>query len=506
MTTVRRLGIVGAGVMGRGIAQVAAEAGLPTLLADAHPGAAAAAKSFCAAMVDRKRAKGQIDAACATRTLDLISPVDLADTGYAGFADCDLVVEAVVERADVKQEVLRALEEVATDTCFIATNTSSLSITAIAAAARRPERVAGLHFFNPVPLMRLVEVIGGVRTAEAVLRDLTTFVERLGHRPVRAADTPGFLVNHAGRGYGLEALRVVAERVCTAHDVDRVMVEAAGFPLGPFALFDLVGLDVAKAVMDGIYHQFHEEPRYRPSLMVTQRVTAGLLGRKTEAGFYAYGATSDQPIEPPLPAVDAGARPYWVSAREPDAADDLRATLRAARLSVEQTERPSAEAVVLLTPFGLDCTTAARLQDIDPARCLAVDCLFGLAGRRTLMTNPATAPAIADMAHAALAADGAPVTRIADSCGFVAQRIAAMIVNTGCEIAQQGIAAPADIDVAVERGLGYRLGPLALGTRLGARRVLAILEAMGDIHRDPCYRPSLWLRRRAMLGVPLTTP
>ena len=503
---VRMLGIVGAGVMGRGIAQVAAEAGIPVVMADVKAAAAAEAKAFCAGLIRRKVAKGQIDEATAERMLALITPVDLVADGYAPLAACDVVVEAVAERLDVKGEVLAALEAVVGDACIIATNTSSLSVTALAALARRPGRIAGFHFFNPVPLMKMVEVIGGVRTDDAVLAALTALATRIGHRPVRASDTPGFLVNHAGRGFGVEALRIVQERVCTFADVDRIMVEAAGFRMGPFEVFDLVGFDVSKAVMESIYHQYYEEPRYRPSFAAAQRVTAGLLGRKTGEGFYTYsaGAPLRRPDDRPVPAVDARALPHWVSDREPEAAATLRAALAAGGLDVETSAAPSAEALVFLTPFGTDCTTAALGEGLDPTRCVAVDCLFGLAGRRTLMTNPATRPDIADLAHAALARGGVPVTRIDDSCGFVAQRIAATIVNTGCEIAQQGIATPADIDLAVELGLGYPHGPLGLGMALGPRRILAILDALSDAHRDPCYRASPWLRRRAALGLPLS--
>jgi 3-hydroxybutyryl-CoA dehydrogenase len=503
---IRRIGIVGAGIMGRGVAQIAAESGLSVILADIKPDAAADAKEFCRSLIGRKVAKGQIDADAAARTLARITPIDLTIDGYAPLIECEVVIEAVAENVGVKGEVLKALEAVVADTCVIATNTSSLSVTTLAALARCPSRVAGYHFFNPVPLMKIVEVIGGVRTDEVVLDLLDRLARHLGHRPVRATDTPGFLVNHAGRGFGVEALRILQERVCTAADIDRIMVDAAGFRMGAFEVFDLVGFDVSKAVMEGIYHQYYEEPRYRPSFVATQRVTAGLLGRKNGEGFYLYptNAPMQRPPEQPVPAFDVHATRIWISLNDPDAGAALRGVLTDAGLDLETGPTPSPDAAIVLTPLGIDCTTAALTEGLDPQRCVAVDCLFGLAGRRTLMTNPATRPEIADAVHAALAHGGYAVTRIADSCGFVAQRIAAMIVNTGCEIAQQGVALPTDIDVAVELGLGYPRGPLKLGTDLGARRILAILDALCDTHRDPSYRASVWLRRRANLGLPLT--
>ncbi len=283
------LGIVGAGIMGRGIARVAAEAGISVLLADVRPEAVAEAVAFCADMIRRKAAKGNLTAESAEAAVARLRATDAGpDKGYDAFASCHLVIEAVAERPDIKQAVIAALEKVVSDDCILATNTSSLSVTAIAAKARRPERVAGFHFSNPVPLMRLVEVIGGVMTDERVLDALTAIAHRFGHHPVRASDTPGFLVNHANRAFMTEALRIVSEGIADFADVDRVMVDAAGFRLGPFEFLDLTGLDVSHAVMESIYHQYYEEPRYRPVPIVAQRHAAGLLGRKTGRGFYAY--------------------------------------------------------------------------------------------------------------------------------------------------------------------------------------------------------------------------
>ena len=206
----------------------------------------------------------------------------------AELAPCDLVVEAIVEDLSAKQRLFADLEQIVRADAVLATNTSSLSVSAIAAACARPERVAGYHFFNPVPLMKLVEVIPGQHTAEPVVAALQELALRMGHRPVRATNSPGFLVNHAGRGYGTEALRILAEGVATPVEIDRILREAAGFRMGPFELFDLVGIDVAHAVMESIYRQFYDEPRFRPQPLIRRYVDAGLLGRKSGAGFYRY--------------------------------------------------------------------------------------------------------------------------------------------------------------------------------------------------------------------------
>ncbi len=497
------LGIVGAGIMGRGIAQIAVAAGVATRLFDAKPGAAAEARDFVLQMLKRLVDKGKLTAADLDTATGRLGVVE----GVEGLAGSHVIVEAIVEDLGVKQALFQQLEAATGDACLLATNTSSLSVTAIAAGCRVPSRVAGFHFFNPVPLMKIVEVIGGARTDPAVVEALLALGTRLGHRAVRVKDMPGFLVNHAGRGYGTEALRILSEGVAAHADIDRIMRDAAGFRMGPLELFDLTGLDVSHPVMESIYHQFYEEPRFRPSADTGRRLAAGLLGRKTGEGFYAYAdGNRRDPEEEAAPAERPST--VWVSGAEPDGAEALRAFLRALPQppAIETGDVPSSRALCLLTPFGDDATTAATEQGIDPRRAVAVDTLLPLKGRVTAMVTPVTGAAHRRAAHGVLASGGVPVTMIGDSPGFVAQRILAAIVNIGCDIAQQRIASPMDIDEAVRLGLAYPNGPLALGDALGAGRVLSILERLQAITGDPRYRPSLWLRRRALLGVSLATP
>ncbi len=487
--------------MGRGIAQLAALAGERVLLHDANPGAASAALAGVAADLAKLEAKGKLaagQAAAATAKLE-IAP-DLA-----ALAGCWLVVEAIVEKLEAKQALFTSLEGVVGDDCILASNTSTLEIGAIAAACRHPGRVAGFHFFNPVPLMKVVEVVDGALTAPSVTEALADLARRMGHRPVRAKDSPGFIVNHAGRGYGPEALRIVGEGIASFRDIDAILREGAGFRMGPFELYDLVGLDISHAVMDSMYLQYYQEPRYRPSPLTGARVRAGLIGRKTGNGFFRYedGKQVAPPLAPALPAVDLR-RPVWVSAR--GLGGRLRPLIEKIGAALETSAKPSADALCLVAPLGSDATTAALAEGLDAARTLAVDALFPLERRRTLMTTPVTRPELRDAAQALLASDGVPVTVIHDSPGFVTQRVLAHIVNVASDIAQQRVASPDDIDAAVKLGLGYPLGPLAWGDALGPDRILAILEGLLAFYGEPRYRPSPWLKRRALLGVSLLTP
>jgi 3-hydroxybutyryl-CoA dehydrogenase len=477
--------VAGAGTMGRGIAQVLAQCGVRTLLYDAQPGAAQrgldSIAQACARLAERGRLKNP---------QEIVGRIEVVP-GLQAFARCHVVIEAIVEDLAAKRLLFSELEDIVGESCILASNTSSLSVTAMAAACKRPGRVAGYHFFNPVPVMKIVEVVDGVLTEPWATDALTALAQRFGHTPVRCKDTPGFVVNHAGRAFVPESLRILSEGIADPATIDRILVDAAGFRIGPFGLMDLVGLDVSHAVMKSMYQQYFEEPKYRPTFLAEPRVAAGLLGRKTKRGWYEYAPDMVMPPEPPAPSrKPAGA---WAVA-------ELREVI-----GVPMVEKARAE-VCFVAPLGRDCTAAALEQGLDPARTVAVDPLFGFGKRRTLMVNPLTKREVRDAAHAALAADGVPVSVINDSAGFVAQRVVAHIVNVGCDIVQMRIASPEDLDRAVMLGLGYPKGPLAMGDAIGPKKILAVLDAMHGLYQEPRYRPSPWLRRRAQLGVSLLTP
>lgn len=486
--------------MGRGIAQMMVQAGSQVLLLDAQPDTAQKACQDIARQWQRMVERNRLEAAQATAFAGQLRPVDT----LAALAGCDLVVEAIVERLDAKQALMRELESVLRPDAVLATNTSSLSVTAIGAALQQPRRFAGLHFFNPVPLMKVVEVVPGLRTDPALCTALAELVRQMGHTPVLAQDTPGFIVNHAGRGYTTEALRVVSEGVADFATVDRILRDQVGFKLGPFELLDLTGIDVSHPVMESIYHQYHEEPRYRPSVITAQRMAGGLLGRKTGEGFYRYVDNVAQvPDEAPAPVVDS-IPPVWVSpraARRPE----IYQMLKNLGADIETGAAPSASAIILVAPLGFDITTVAVVERLDPARTIGIDMLVDDAAtrRRVLATNPVTRIDIRDAAHALMARDGKAVSVIRDSGGFVTQRVVATIVNIAADICQQRICTPRDLEAAVTLGLGYPLGPLAMGDRWGPTNILEVLFNMQTVYGDTRYRPSPWLRRRGAIGLSL---
>ena len=494
------VGVVGTGAMGRGIAQMAAQAGSRVRLFDLQPGAADAARAALADTWSKLVAKGRLEAAQKETYLAQLSPA----SGLSDLADCDMVVEAIVERLDVKQRLFADLEAIVSSQAVLATNTSSLSVTAIAAALKHPQRLAGYHFFNPVPLMRVVEVIAGLKTSATVCQQLTDYTRQFGHTPVSAQDTPGFIVNHAGRGYGTEALRVAGERVADFATIDRILRDQMGFKLGPFELMDLTALDVSHPVMESIYRQYYDEPRYRPSVITAQRLAGGVVGKKVGEGFYAYdNGAAMVPPEPAVPDVPQ-LPPVWVSPKAARRAE-LYQLLKNLGASIETAQAPSAAALILVAPLGLDVTTLAAVERLDPTRTMGIDMMLDDAGtkRRVLATNPATRPDMRDAAHALFAKDGKAVSVIKDSGGFVTQRVVATIVNIAADMCQQGVCSPKDLELAVTLGLGYPMGPLALGDRIGPTNVLEILFNLQTVYGDPRYRPSPWLRRRGALGLSL---
>ncbi|MEH6545457.1 MAG: 3-hydroxyacyl-CoA dehydrogenase [Sneathiella sp.] len=492
-----KIGIVGAGAMGRGIAQVSVTGGMQAIIFDAADGAARLAVDFISGMIGRSVEKGRLES---NEGQDAIDRLHVANA-IVDLKDCDLVVEAIVENIDVKQSVFQQLEEVVRPDAIIASNTSSIRISSIASACTHRGRIAGLHFFNPVPLMKLVEVINGTDTNADVTAALEVIGKRMGRVPVVVKDAPGFLVNLGGRAYTTESLRIVSEGVATPFEVDAIMRDACGFRMGPFELMDLTGIDVNFPVSQIIYKGYFQDKRLSTYPLHESMMEAGRLGRKTKAGFYEYD-DSGTIIRPEVDFPIEGEPAQRVYLPEPSEA--LNTILR--DLGVNILAEDDGTSPILSDPIGEDCTALVKRLNLDAKRLVAIDTHTGVVSRATVMAAPGVDEAIMSSVIAMLKGVSTSVTRIKDNPGFVAQRIRSMIANLGCEMAQIGIATPEDIDKGMKLGLNYPLGSVELAENMGTQNTHSILEQLQKITGEERYRPSQWLRRRAILNLPIHTP
>lgn len=486
------VGVVGAGAMGQGIAQVSAQGGLRTLVFDAKAGAAEAARKTVAGRIARLVEKERIGRAEADAAIARIEVVD----DIARLAPSGAVIEAIVEDLEVKREVFARIEAAVGPDCLIASNTSSIPIASIARACERRGRIAGMHFFNPVPLMQLVEVIRAAETSDATVAALSALGRRFGRTPVTVKDSPGFLVNMGGRAFTTEALRLVHEGVATPAQVDAVMRDCRHFPMGPFELMDLTGIDVNYPVSMIVYQGYLHDPRLKTAPNHKAMADAGLFGRKTGRGWFDYEGGKSAGRPSPDYAPDSEPVPC-VQLAEDD--EGLAAFCAEIGLEIGDTGPH------LAAPIGEDATHVSLRTGVAHEALVCLDLSGDTSQRVTLMTAPGAGIEALDMVAAAIVASGRAVTAIKDSPGFVAQRMSAMIANLGCYMAEIGLAAPADIDLAMRLGLNYPLGPLALAEDMGAEQTLRILEQLQAITGEDRYRPTMWLKRRARLGIPLAT-
>lgn len=491
------IAVIGAGAMGQGIAQVAAQGGIKTLLFDAKPGGADAGREQIVKRIDRLVEKERISAEDAKAASDRLGSV----SDISALAGCDAVIEAVFENLEVKSDVFKAVEAVVSKDCIIASNTSSIPIASIASACEKRDRVAGLHFFNPVPLMKLVEVIRASDTSDETVAALTELGKRMTRVPVTVADMPGFLVNMGGRAFSSEAFRIMHEDVATPAQIDAVMRDCRHFRMGPFELGDLTGIDVNFPASVIIYNGYMQDPRIKTAPVHEAMFNSGRWGRKTSAGWYDY--KDGKVHNPPSADHETSAAPAsHVSIAEPSEAllDFCKA------IGLEVREEDDGTAPILAAPVGDDATHTALMTDADFKRLVCIDLSCDTSKRVCIMTAPGADPATRDALAAAVIKSGRKVTAIKDSPGFIAQRMCAMIGNLGCYMAEVALATPADIDLAMKLGLNYPLGPLELVEDLGAENTLEILERLQEITGEDRYRPTMWLRRRALLDLPIHTP
>jgi 3-hydroxybutyryl-CoA dehydrogenase len=533
------IGVLGAGTMGSGIAQLACRTGARTLLHDPIPDALERGIRRAIDGLQKEAARGRLSDEDAQAAAERLKPVE----HLAAFAECELVIEAAPERLDLKHELYRSLSEIVDEGCVLATNTSSLLVTAIAAAATNPERVVGMHFFNPAPLMRLLEVVAGERSSESALALAHATGEAMGKTVIRASDGPGFLVNRCNRPFGLEALRLLQERISDVETIDRICRMEGGFRMGPFELMDLVGVDTGFEISKSFFAQSFGEPRWRPSPISARYVAAGMYGRKSGRGYYDYGGPDGQPgarhrPEDPAPiesGAPAGADGVVVISGGGALAEEMRAAATGAGYEVRAPHAPTGG---VLPALVLECarsperrTRGGLVDSAHPDRrgsppapqggAHLILCAQGSlgaldpdgssvgfhvvppldhAGLVELTRGESSSPLAAGRAERFFGALGKHVAWVGDAPGLVLGRIVCQVINESAFALGEGVGDARDIDLGMVLGLSHPRGPFEWADAIGLDHVLAVLDSLCEEYCEERYRPAPVLRRLVQAG------
>ena len=494
--------VVGAGAMGAGIAQVAAVAGHPVRLLDNRPGAAEQAVAGIRAQLAKLADKGKISAEAAQVAGARLQPV----ASSAELAGCGLVVEAIVENLEVKRGLFRELEAICGADCILATNTSSISVTSIAAGLQRPERLVGLHFFNPAPLMALVEIVSGLATKPELAAVLFDTAAAWGKTPVHAKSTPGFIVNRVARPYYAEGLRLLQEGAADCATLDAVMREAGGFRMGPFELMDMIGHDVNFAVTKSVWNAFYNDPRFQPSLVQQELVDAGFIGRKSGRGFYDYREGAERP-QPRTEAAVAAPAAIALCGDSP-LVQALAVRLQAAGLAFERRESfdgrvAEAGNAVLFQTDGRSATQRAAETGI--ANLLLVDLAldYAKASRLAIAAARQADAASRQAAIGLLQAAGFAISLLRDLPGLPVMRTVAMLANEAADAVNQGVCDAPAADAAMRLGVNYPRGPLAWADAVGVERICTVLANLASFYGEDRYRVSPLIQQAVFAGTNL---
>jgi 3-hydroxybutyryl-CoA dehydrogenase len=484
--------VVGAGIMGTGIAQVAAQAGHRVMLFDVQSAAAAAAKTRLESTFEKLVARGKFSNAEAGAILTRVEPVESLDAAAAA----GLVIEAIVESIEIKRDLFHQLENIVSADCILATNTSSLSVTAIANGLLHPERLVGMHFFNPVPLMKLVEVVSGLQTSSTVADAIARLSETWGKVPVHARSTPGFIVNRIARPFYAESLMLLQEQAAAPAALDACL-RGAGFRMGPCELMDLIGHDTNFSVTRSVYEANFYDKRYTPSPIQQELVDGGLLGRKSGRGFYDYTGDAqsqapDFPMQDSPPSTD-----YLAVHGTGPIAERIGIVLGLHDCHFDRITDSSwiglqvDEACLRLTD---GCVAAGLGQDV---------AVFDLPLREETGIALAWSPAAGastqwiEAAPKWLALLGFVPQQVGDVPGLVVARTIAMLINEAADAVQQGVCDAAGADAAMKLGVNYPAGPFEWLEGWNTQAVIELLDRLDAYYRGERYRVSPWLRQRA---------
>jgi 3-hydroxybutyryl-CoA dehydrogenase len=486
------LGVVGAGTMGAGIAQLGCLAGIETLLHDPVPAALDQGAVRIREGLQKGAARGRWPAEDAVAAAERLHTVDSLE----GLCDAELVIEAAPERIELKRELFERLSEICGDDAILATNTSSILVSSLASSAKRPENVVGMHFFNPPPLMKLLEVIAAEQTGERALDLARAVGEAMGKTVIVAQDGPGFLVNRCGRPFGGEALRLLQERVASVEQIDRIVRLGGGFRMGPFELMDLVGVDVGFEVAQSFTAQSFGEARWKPSMLQAKLVAAGQLGRKTGRGWYSYEDGAHRPADP--------------EPREPGGGDGRVVSIPgSSRLAYHLRERAQAAGFELgdgdpwLT-VGSNAPPPAPQVVTCSASSLAARRIPGAAGFHLLppigqlveLTRVSTtSDESAQRAEEFFTALGLEPEWVADAPGLVLGRIVCCLVNEALFAVGEGVGTADDVDTGLTLGLNHPRGAVSWGREIGFDHVWAAINGLYNERHEERYRAAPLLRR-----------
>lgn len=493
-----KIAVIGAGAMGSGIAQIAAQAGHSVYLQDQQAGAAEKGKAGVAKVLQKRVDNGKMQQSDLDALLSRIQPVDSLEE----LADSGLVIEAIIENLDIKRKLFSQLEDLCGENVILATNTSSISITSLAAQLKRPERLLGMHFFNPAPLMALVEVISGLATDKQLAEVVHATAAAWGKKPVFATSTPGFIVNRVARPFYAEGLRLMQEQAADPATLDALLREAGSFRMGPFELMDLIGHDVNYAVTESVFSAYYGDFRFQPSLIQKALVEAGRLGRKSGQGFYSYAEGAKRP-SPATEASQSTTEQPVIIEGELGAASTLIERFNQAGLTVIQR---AGAGVIRYGDATLALTDGRMASERVVADGLQELVLFDLAKdyqqatRLAIAAAQQTSASAVQDAIALLQKAGFAVSLLSDSPGLVVMRTLSMLTNEAADAILQGVASAADVDLAMCAGVNYPQGPLSWSDSLGQGVIWRVLTNLQASYGEDRYRPSLLLRRQAFAG------